>query len=144
MEYLRVWEYHCDMLERALCSLHNARIDCQESLISGHIPTLTEEQLLKAQVAVKTVKEKYTHSFEKLKLDVEKNITKSSSNQPLLGLWEIFLKSLIESHSLIEDCYKNLVEEENLNHKAVTSFLVFIRERPLIEKKVLDTIEIYK
>ena len=55
-----------------------------------------------------------------------------------------FPKSLIDSHNLIDECYKNLTEEENLNQKVVTSLLVFIRERPLLERKALDSIENYK
>ena len=144
MEYLRVWEYHCDLLERALCSLHNARIDCQDALISGRVSAKNEERLINTLIAVKSSKEKYNLSFEKLKTSIEKTLSKPSLNQPVRGLWEIFLSSLVDSHNLIEECCTNLTEEENLNQNVVTSLLVFIRERPLLDKKALDTIEVYK
>ena len=91
MEYLRVWEYHCDKLERALCSLHNSRIDHQEALISSQLAIKNEERIISARISVKSSKEKYDLSFEKLKANIEKTIAKPSSNQPVRSLWEIFL-----------------------------------------------------
>lgn len=146
-EYLKVWEYNCDSLATALCSLYNFRVDNQENILNSvklADRIKTEENILLAKVSTSFIKEKYDSSYIKLVEQIEKGVKKPQKSKiDISKVWEALSVSLITSNQLIEQSFDILFKETYLNQKVATSLMDFISERPLFDNEALKQIELY-
>ena len=135
--FIKLFEYHCDALERSLTSLYNLRTTFQNEIALNKDPAEHEQAILRAVIVCKQVKLKYDAALDKLKLQMSKE--KPNAFSPLFQEFECSVERCAEVN---ERAYQMLLEERNISPNVALPMLAFLSERPLLDKELYE--EYYK
>lgn len=131
--FIKLLEYHCDALERALTSLYNLRIILQDTIAANNDPQEPEMAVLKASIVCKQVKEKYDAALVKLKQQISKE--RENAFTPVFKEFELSVDNCAQVN---ETCYQMLLTESNLSSNVALSMLAFLSERPLLDVELYE------
>ena len=135
--FIKLFEYHCDALERSLTSLYNLRTTFQNEIALNKDPAEHEQAILRAVIVCKQVKLKYDAALDKLKLQMSKE--KPNAFSPL---FQEFERSVEKCAAINERAYQMLLEEGSISPNVALPMLAFLSERPLLDKELYE--EYYK